>query len=218
VPIGNALLDSLPNPELQMLRPHLLETRLSKDSVLIDSDEASSKLYFPTAGLISCMGSTSIGEQVEIYAAGAHDVIGLLGRADQPWRAKVQIAGGAAAVERRIFFQLLPSMERFRQILFHYIASVMQRIGRRVSCVRFHSTSARVCLWLALAAQITSTAELETTHQSIADALGSRRATVTVVMGELERERVVRGQRGHIQILDRPGLEALACECLGFLR
>jgi CRP-like cAMP-binding protein len=215
---GNVLLDALPKPELQILRPHLRKMVLTKDMVLIEQGGESDRLYFPTAGLISCMAATAVGEQIEIYAAGAKDVIGLVGRAKQPWRAKVQVAGDAAAVDHGILFNLLPRLEHLRYILFEYLALLTERIGRRASCVRFHANFARLCLWLALATQIANTAELQTTHQAIADALGSRRATVTVGIGELEREKIVRGGRGWIQILDRAALQALACSCYTFLR
>jgi Mn-dependent DtxR family transcriptional regulator len=43
--------------------------------------------------------------------------------------------------------------------------------------------------------------------------LGVRRATVTEVLGPLHEQGLVDNSRGVIAILDRTGLEKLACEC-----
>jgi Mn-dependent DtxR family transcriptional regulator len=48
--------------------------------------------------------------------------------------------------------------------------------------------------------------------------LGVRRPTVTVVARMLQEAGLIRYHRGHIEILDRPGLEARACECYRAIR
>ena len=48
--------------------------------------------------------------------------------------------------------------------------------------------------------------------------LGSRRATVTLSAGLLQAAGLIRYHRGHISILDREGLEGVACECYGSIK
>ena len=43
--------------------------------------------------------------------------------------------------------------------------------------------------------------------------LGVRRTTVTVVANVLQQAGIIRYHRGQIEIIDRPALEARACEC-----
>ena len=176
------------------------------------------RLYFPTSGLVSCMASTSKGEQLEIYAAGSLDIIGLLRTADDSWHAKVQIPGKAASIGREEFKQLLPRLEQLRKVFCQYFSFIMAQLARHVSCVSFHPISARLCSWLATAMDLAQTTDLTCTQQCIADALGARRATVTVELGVLQRKQVVRCTRGQIQVLDRNALRALACECFSFVR
>lgn len=216
--IGNKILDSLPAAELELILPYLKTAILNKDSVLIEPGDDSERLYFPKTGLISCIASTSAGEQLEIHAAGASDVIGLVDRDKQPWRAKVQIPGDAATLACRQLFCLLPRMEKLRDALFNYLSDLTVRIAQRVCCAKFHGTPSRVCLWLALAADITNTADLECTQQSIADAVGARRATVTVALGELERQSLISCRRCKIHIVDERRLASLACGCFEVLR
>jgi CRP-like cAMP-binding protein len=164
------------------------------------------------------MSTTSKGEQLEIYAAGSPDVIGLIHTVDGSWHAKVQIPGKAAAMAREEFDRMVPRMERFRDLLCRYLAGMMVRTTRRVGCVSFHPMSARVCSWLATAAELAQTTDLLCTQQCIADALGARRATITVELGALQRERIVRCERGKIRIIDQAYLRKRTCDCFKLMR
>ena len=164
------------------------------------------------------MGCTSSGEQLEIYAAGRHDAIGLSGSKSECGLGKVQIQGSAVTVDRKELFGLLPRLESLGDILLKYLANLTVRIGQRACCAHFHRTPARISLWLAVAAEITGRLDLDCTQQSIADAVGTRRSTVTVAIGELERQNVLRCQRGRIDIIDPLRLQAESCECLEALR
>jgi hypothetical protein len=59
---------------------------------------------------------------------------------------------------------------------------------------------------------------MELTHEFIANMLGSRRVGVTLAAGVLRDAGLIQYTRGIITIVDRPGLEAHACECYAVLR
>ena len=55
--------------------------------------------------------------------------------------------------------------------------------------------------------------ELKLTQEFIAEMLGTRRATVSLAAMVLQNDGLIHYNRGHIKIIDRPGLEAFTCEC-----
>jgi hypothetical protein len=62
-----------------------------------------------------------------------------------------------------------------------------------------------------------SRAEFPLTQEFLAIMLGVRRTSVTDVARQFQQVGLLRYQRGIIQVLDRPGLEAVSCECYGFI-
>jgi hypothetical protein len=48
--------------------------------------------------------------------------------------------------------------------------------------------------------------------------LGARRTSVTLAAGALQRSGLIEYRRGHIHIVDREGLERVACECYPIVR
>jgi hypothetical protein len=53
------------------------------------------------------------------------------------------------------------------------------------------------------------------THEFMAMMLGVRRSGVTVTAGTLKQAGLISYKNGHMTVLDRPSLEAAACECYG---
>jgi Mn-dependent DtxR family transcriptional regulator len=56
------------------------------------------------------------------------------------------------------------------------------------------------------------------TQELIADSLGVRRESVTEAAGGLQKAGLIHYSRGHIAVLDRPQLEAQACECYAVVK
>ncbi len=70
-----------------------------------------------------------------------------------------------------------------------------------------------MCRWLLQCADRSGSEQLLLTQESLAEMLGVRRTTVTLLAQELQKEGFVRYSRGRITILERVALEAHACEC-----
>jgi CRP-like cAMP-binding protein len=75
-----------------------------------------------------------------------------------------------------------------------------------------------LCRWLLQCADRTGSEQLLLTQEFLAEMLGVRRTTVTLLAQELQKRGIVRYSRGRIAILDRSSLEALACECYAAIK
>jgi hypothetical protein len=60
--------------------------------------------------------------------------------------------------------------------------------------------------------------ELVMTQELVASMLGVRREGITEAAGKLQRAGVIRYRRGHIEVLERSGLEDRVCECYGVVK
>jgi hypothetical protein len=59
----------------------------------------------------------------------------------------------------------------------------------------------------------TQSTVLNITQEFLAEMLGARRRTVTMVAGPLQRSGLIEHRQGKVTILEREKLEAAACDC-----
>ena len=56
------------------------------------------------------------------------------------------------------------------------------------------------------------------TQELIANMLGVRREGVTEAAGNVQKAGLIKYHRGHITVIDRPGLEARVCKCYAVVK
>nr|WP_277879154.1 helix-turn-helix domain-containing protein [Leptolyngbya sp. FACHB-711] len=76
----------------------------------------------------------------------------------------------------------------------------------------------RLCRWLLMTQDRVGEGQFPLTQASLAQMLGVRRATVSVIAGRLQRSNLICYRQGQMEILDRSGLEGVVCECYGKIR
>src|SRR5436190_1684721 len=91
-------------------------------------------------------------------------------------------------------------------------------IAQSSICNCYHTLQERLCRWLLVARDAVQGDVLLLTHDVIARLLGTRRASVTVAAGLLQRAGLIQIRRGQITIIDPAGLESMSCECYAVLR
>ncbi len=89
----------------------------------------------------------------------------------------------------------------------------MAEAQQNAACNAIHDGSSRLCRWLLQCADRTGSEQLLLTQEFLAEMLGVRRTTVTLLAQELQKRGIVRYSRGRITILDRSRLETCTCEC-----
>ena len=60
--------------------------------------------------------------------------------------------------------------------------------------------------------------EFQLTQEFLSHMLGVRREGVSIAAGDLQKRKLIRYTRGHLKVLDRPGLEATSCGCYEIIR
>lgn len=85
-------------------------------------------------------------------------------------------------------------------------------------CNRHHSLDKQLCRWLLLSLDRLEGVDLVMTQELISNMLGVRREGVTEGALKLQKAGLIRYNRGHITVLDRPGLERRTCECYAVVK
>jgi len=103
-------------------------------------------------------------------------------------------------------------------LLLRYTQALITQMAQTAVCNRHHAIEQQLCRWLLLSLDRLSTNELSMTQELIANMLGVRREGVTEAAGKLQAAGLIHYSRGRITVLDRPGLEKLACECYAVVK
>ncbi|HEX9996124.1 MAG TPA: Crp/Fnr family transcriptional regulator, partial [Abditibacterium sp.] len=200
---------------------HLRPTLFHLGTVLFESGSESEAVYFPKSGIVSLVLTSAIGINVEVGLVGPEGVAGMMDALTQSKhvvRAHVQSAGSGWRLPSEILREEFVRNPEFRQALIRYEHELSSMTAQNALCNRLHSVSQRLAKWLLLVQDRMQNDELELTHEFIATMLGTRREAVTLAIHALRDAGIISHRRGFISVLDRSGLEALACECYSLLR
>src|SRR4029453_11190191 len=215
-PLQNHLLRALPAPEVERLLPHLEFVPMPLGSVLYESGSQLRYVYFPTTSIISLLYVMEDGASAEIAVVGNEGMVGValfMGGETTPSRAVVQSAGHAYRLKGQILKEEFRRAAGLQHLLLRYTQALLTQMAQTAVCNRHHSVDQQLCRWLLLSLDRLPTNKLTMTQELIANMLGVRREGVTDAAGKLQSAGLIHYSRGRITVLDRPGLEARACEC-----
>ncbi len=85
-------------------------------------------------------------------------------------------------------------------------------------CNASHGVEARLARWLLRVRDLSGSNHFTLTQELMAQMIGARRNSVSIVANTLQQARYIRYSRGHVEILDLEGLTGLACECYGAVK
>lgn len=220
-PLDNRLLAALPEDIWALLAPDFKQVVLPEGYVCFDPGDPIHQVYFPHTGMISCLIAMGDGEMVETSSVGREGAVGLhsgLGHRVAVTRALVQIGGKFSVLPASRLENAVAHSPAFRDLIVRHIETLWAEAQQNAACNAVHDGSSRLCRWLLQCADRIGSDQLLLTQEFLAEMLGVRRTTVTLLAQELQKKGVVRYSRGRITILDRPRLEASACECYGATR
>lgn len=177
--------------------------------------------YLPLSGFASVTTTTADGGMAEVGIIGRGGLVGayhLIGPAKISTECFVQLEGKALRVPlaelRRLFLQSSEIRDRILEFVQQHALIGSQIAG----CNRLHEAEARLARWLLMAQDETGSAVLKLTQEFLGMMLGTRRTTVSLVAGGMQRANLISISRGTIRILDRKGLQGVACDCYPITR
>jgi CRP-like cAMP-binding protein len=220
-PNKNHLLAALPAVDFDRLWPDMKLVPLTLGEVLYESGIALRHVYFPTDSIVSLLYVMADGASAEIAVVGNEGVIGVslfMGGETTPSRAVVQSAGHAYRLAGSLLKDEFVRGAAMQHLLLRYTQALITQMAQTAVCNRHHSLDQQLCRWLLLSLDRLSSNQLVMTQELIANMLGVRREGVTEAAGRLQAAGLISYSRGHITVLDRPGLEARTCECYAVVK
>jgi CRP-like cAMP-binding protein len=192
-----------------------MKQRLCEAGGRIDS------VYFPLSAVVSMLNGAGGG--VEIATIGNEGLVGV----SLSWDAttlnpaellQVQVPGLALRMAAETFMTELSAANGLTKVVHRYTQAFVSQLSQQVACNGLHSIEERCARWLLLTHDRVGTDEFPLTQEFLAQMLGVRRPSVTIVAGTLQQAGFIRYSRGMVTITDRTGLEGSSCECYGVLR
>jgi CRP-like cAMP-binding protein len=216
--MGNRLLNCLPKNEYKSLIHSEKAVSLAHGDELYKEgiEGGVSHVYFPTEGMISLTVLMENGKEVEAGTVGNEGMIGLsaaFGLDFSPTKAISQISGEGLRIPVSAFLKALRQRGTLDNLVRRYAAYSLRYANQTIACNLLHSAKQRMCRWLLMCRDRVKTEEFLLTHEFLAEMLGVRRQTVTVIAGTLQTASIITYHRGVVRILNGNKLEAASCEC-----
>jgi CRP-like cAMP-binding protein len=216
-PIDNRLLAALTDAcGQQWWRRHLERIDLKLGQVLYAPSRPQLYAYFPTSAVVSLLYLMESGASAEIAVVGNEGIVGtslFLGGASTTSHGSVLIAGQGFRIEAQTVKEEFDRSESVRYLLLRYTQALITQMAQTAVCNRHHAIDQQVCGWLLHSLDRLLGSEVVVTQELISHMLGVRRESITLVVGHLQANGLIRCTRGHIVVLDHAGLERRACEC-----
>lgn len=214
--VHNEILLSLPREERDMVFSKLEFVRLKSLQLLYEVGDSMKSAYFCNTGMISTLNVFPDGKSVEVGLIGKEGFVGLplvAGFRSSSLRANVQIEGSAFRMGADAFSDALVRCPTLALRLHQFSHVMAMQVAQIAACNRLHEVEERLARWLLMCADRAGDHRLPLTQDLLGQMLGTRRASVTIAAGVLQKAGFINYRRGEVEILSKKRLEETSCEC-----
>jgi CRP-like cAMP-binding protein len=218
---SNQIINSLPPALKSALLTRLQPVDLPVGTILTDPGQPPPFAHFMTSGIASVVTFMSDGIGAEVGVIGREglvEAINILGPANAPTTAFIQSEGTALRMPFADLQQLFLTHPPLAQRILECVQSQGFILSQLAACHGLHEIEERLARWLLMVQDRLGSDHFHLTQEFLAEMLGSRRTSVTLAAGTLQRNGLIRYSRGRIEVVDRKGLEGAACECYPIVR
>ena len=212
----NWLLAQFASADYERLRLNLEPVTFQHREVLYAPRHAIEFVYFIESGVASLVATMHNSDTAEVGTVGNEGFVGLpvvFGEKTPAIGVYVQVAGAGLRMPATAFRQQFDQSAALRLVVLRYAAVFFNQVAQSAACAHLHPLEKRCCRWLMMTRDRMTSDRFALTQEFLAMMLGVRRSSVSVVMGKLQEDGLVRYSRGQVTILDRKALRAAACEC-----
>lgn len=212
----NGFLSSLTTDDFELVQPHLRTADLTQDLVLVEVDEPLKRAYFPHRGVISLVVKLARGEHVQVAMVGRDSVLGAFSTLGDPTAlnsAVVLVPGVASTIDIDQLRAAADQSASLRTALARHGLAVYAQVQQTAGCNASHTVESRLARCLLHTRDLSGSNKLVLTQEAMAQMIGARRNSVSLVANTLQQANFIHYSRGHIEITNLDGLIRTSCEC-----
>jgi CRP-like cAMP-binding protein len=212
----NAFLSQMAADDQAELSPFLREIALFGGEVLSEPNVPITSIYFPSNSTISIVTVMSDGRDVETVSIGFESVAGLLPALTHTaptTRMHVQIGGGAISLPADKLCARADRSPALMALILRFAQDRAAQAEQSAACYALHPLPSRLARWLLICEDRVDRSTMLLTQDEMGVMAGALRSSISMLASEFKQQGLISYSRGHLQILDRPRLEAQACEC-----
>jgi CRP-like cAMP-binding protein len=212
----NGFLSALTADDFELVRPHLRTIDLTTELVLVEVGETLKRAYLPHSGVISLVVKLAKGEHIQVAMVGRDSIFGTFSALGDPTAlnaAVVLVPGIASTLDIDRLRAAADQSATFRATLTRHGLAVYAQIQQTAGCNGSHTVESRLGRCLMQTHDLSGSDKFVLTQESMAQMIGARRNSVSLVANTLQQANFIHYSRGHIEITDPDGLRRTACEC-----
>jgi CRP-like cAMP-binding protein len=192
----------------------------NRHSIGAAGEEIQSLLFLET-GMASMVNCFHDGSGVEVGVFGFESVIGvaaLMGARRNLHDIFMQLSGWGYAVPLELAEAEFRRGEQFHDLILRYSQAHLVQVLQTAGCNLRHRLEERLARWLLLCHDRTGGSVMHLTQDFLSQMLGVERPAVSVIASRLQEQGLIEYSRGRLRVLNRPGLEQVACECYAVVK
>lgn len=217
----NFLLKSLDTSDRSLLQASMRPVSLTRGSVLYEPGQAITDVYFIGEGLVAMITSLDDGSTVQTSMVGRESGIGFVeacGGGIVHSRVVVQIDGWAWLAPATAYQEAFHASRSLRETITQHIEVLLTEGRQEVACCARHSARQRLARWLLVCEDRAGKTRFPFTQDMLAAVVGAQRATISGTAHSLKKAGILAYTRTNLSVIDKPALEAVACECYAAMK
>ena len=212
----NTLLSVLPASSLALLDMHIEPIECDLRRVLASPGESMKFVFFPTGGCVSMIRRLVDGGAAEVGLVGREGMVGLpvlLGNDTSYVEALIQASGIMLRISADAFREVCREDPSLQQHLLRYALVFQNLTTQSAVCNGNHALEQRAARWLLMMHDRADGDEFAMTQEFLSMMLSVHRPAVNITARLFQQSGLISYGNGRLRVIDRPGLEASACEC-----